>query len=690
MTPALSAGALGAVLGLIQGTAPVGQTLQHLLEEHAAYFLIVPEIVIAVGAVLVFVLSTYLKPERDDQWLTGPWASLVAWVASLGTWGFFSWAEFPLPEPVRLPMGGESTLDIHLVTFLLLGVVLPCALLALRPADLPEKWRGLVWKVALSGAGLVVLLTGLPLAGGGPILDPGSPALYLVVGLAAAFNYVLFGMVRQRNWIPAMALFFQLFSIVTTFTIIHLTSRHFSFSLGQYWGGLETFDPFSIFWEMTIDMVAIFAILMAWNHPKIRENRGEFYALLMLASMALMFMVASSDLLAIYVMTEFSSIALYLLVGFARGDRRAPEAIAKYFLVGMLSGILILMSGALFYGLTGSTNLYDIRWLLMRAEVDQGLLSVALAFMAAGMGYKIAVAPFHQWFPDAVEGAPAPVGAFVSLAPKVAGFCVWMRIYLLGLSPMAEAWRPHLLLLAAVSMTLGNLAALRQTNVKRMLAYSSIAHVGFVLMAIVAAASSPTPNLFETDGFGAALFYLFVYVFMNAGAFAVVSWLEARGVEPTLAGFRGLASREPILAGAMVIFLASLAGIPPTAGFWAKLTVFLSAVPLAATPQAHLTPGFATSLLVLVVVAGVNTVIAVAYYFRLGQEMVFPRDGAAVAPSALAPRRAPAASTLAISLAIYLALAGNFLFLQKPGVIHDFASSMNIVYPRLVEEGEGP
>lgn len=721
-TIALSAvAAIAQAVAAIQGGAGLSQTLNHLVGEHPAYFLLVPELVVGAGALIVFLLSTFLRPERDDTSMEPGRARLISLGVGLAGVAFLGWAEFPGPERGWVYwafVGGFFALLTMIDAawqrrnWRLAGAW-AVGLFGLFLGAVRTPWQGSV--VDLGGwtapAALVLILAGylannrliparfrfaagsallfaflLAPWGGSPALDPGETVLYVSLVFPMALTWILLRFVSQRHWIPAMALTFQIISIATTFTIIHLTSRFFTWQLGQYWGGMETFDPFSIFWEMCIDLIAILAILMAWNHPKIRENRGEFFALLMLAAMALMFMVASSDLLAIYVMTEFSSICLYLMVGFAKGDRRSPEAITKYFLVGMLSGILILFSGALFYGLTGSTNLYDLNWILSNATVDRGVLSIALALMAAGMGYKIAVAPFHQWFPDAVEGSPAPVGAFVSLAPKIAGFCVWMRIYLLGLAPIAAEWRLHLIILAALSMTVGNLSALRQTNVKRLLAYSSIAHVGFVVMAIVAVGFAPTKDILLTDAFAAGQFYLFCYIFMNAGAFAVVSYLEARGVEPTLAGFRGLRAREPALALVMVIFLVSLAGVPPLAGFWAKLVVFMRAIPAAIGAAGHTA---SPEMLALVVIAGVNTVVAAYYYFRLAREMVFPDPKDQVAPSALAPRRAPAANSLALLFALAISFFGNILMFPVWEVtknyssvqgVYELATRMNILY----------
>ena len=593
----------------------VNISLRNLLHKHPGYFLIVPEIAIIFGALIVFMLATFLNPKNDEKKLGS--VDLIG-LSLLGSSIF-----------IRL---SQVLLNFSPMLAWITGIVLFFILLVLFKKKYKIPYIGALTYGSISALFAVHLLNFADL----PANDPKPWTFGALIGFIV---WYISRFIKQKDWVPSLALFWQLFSISTTFLIIHETSRHFSIELGRYWGGLETFDPFSIFWELTIDIITIFVILLAWNHPELKKNRGEFFALLMIAGASLMFMVASSDLVAIYLMTEFSSICLYLLVGFARSGKKSPEAILKYFLVGVFSGVLILFSGMLFYGLTGTTNLYDINFLLSVGHPYKGLIGIAMAVMIAGMGYKIAIAPFHQWFPDAVEGSPAPVSGYIALAPKVAGLCVWMRLFLLGLAPITDIWIDLLIILSMLSMTIGNLSALKQKNVKRMLAYSSIAHVGFVMMAVVAAGVLPGElSSFHSQGFQSAMFYMFCYVFMNAGAFGVVSFLENKGIEPTLDGFRGLSKKEPILAALMVIFLASLAGIPPTAGAWAKWTVFIAAMET-------------TTLLPLVIVAGVNTVIALYYYFAVAREMYLQdnKEKSSVVPNAGIAKSIPIAATLIIT-----------------------------------------
>tara|TARA_B100000029_G_C17581992_1_gene959925 strand:+ start:25 stop:1971 length:1947 start_codon:yes stop_codon:yes gene_type:complete len=593
----------------------VNISLRNLLHKHPGYFLIVPEIAIIFGALIVFMLATFLNPKNDEKKLQS--------VDSIGV-SLLGASIF-----IRL---SQVFLSFSQPLAWTLGFILFFVLLKTSRKKYKIPYIGALTYGAISALFGVHLLNFADL----PANDPKPWTFGALVGFVI---WYISRFVKQKDWVPSLALFWQLFSISTTFLIIHETSRHFSIELGRYWGGLETFDPFSIFWELTIDIITIFIILLAWKHPALKRNRGEFFAILMIAGASLMFMVASSDLVAIYLMTEFSSICLYLLVGYSRAGRKSPEAILKYFLVGVFSGVLILFSGMLFYGLTGTTNLYDINFLLSVGHPYKGLIGIAMAVMIAGMGYKIAIAPFHQWFPDAVEGAPAPISGYISLAPKVAGLCVWMRLFLLGLAPITDIWIDLLIILSMLSMTMGNLSALKQKNIKRMLAYSSIAHVGFVMMAIAAAGVLPGElSSFHSQGFQSALFYMFCYVFMNAGAFGVVSYLETKGIEPTLNGFRGLSKKEPLVAAFMVIFLASLAGIPPTAGAWAKWTVFISAMET-------------QKLLPLVIVAGINTVIALYYYFAVAREMYLQdsKEKVNVVPNSGIANSIPIAATLIIA-----------------------------------------
>lgn len=470
---------------------------------------------------------------------------------------------------------------------------------------------------------------------------------------------------RSRILIPLIGYAAQIFSVVMTYYMMYTTSRYFSYALGQYWGGLETIDPFSLFWSQMIDWVTIIVILLSFRYAAVQKYRGEYFGLLTIAGVSLMFMVASSDVMSIYLMTEFSSIVLYVLVGFVRGNRRSNEALLKFFLIGSFSGILILFGAALLYGLTGSTNLYDMKYIFSAFRLYDPVAAVALTMIAAGMGFKLAVAPFHTWAPDTYEGAPTPVTAFISVAPKAAAVCVWIRFFLLGLAPLKLHWVVLVAVISAVTLVVGNLGALHQFNMKRLLAYSGISHMGYILMGICAAALQPLERTgvtleSDTQGFYAVTFYMLTYLFFNLGAFAVVSLLETRGISPDMREYRGLGRRSPFLASMMTLFMLALAGLPPTSGFVAKLVIFRAAL---------LNP----ALLWLVIVAGVLTIVALYYYLKVVYYMwlVPPDEGAEPLPNI--PLSDPQ------SIALLLTTGAVLLMFVMPGVFYEFANKSSFL-----------
>jgi NADH-quinone oxidoreductase subunit N len=344
-------------------------------------------------------------------------------------------------------------------------------------------------------------------------------------------------------------------------------------------------DHFTIyFWYLFLASAAI-SILMSVRYLEIeRENHGEFYSLILFSVVGMMCMAAGFDVVLIFIGLELMAISTYVLVGFLRGDRRSNEAALKYLLLGAFSSGIFAYGLSLFYGLTGSTSLLGIRSGLVRlaaAHQDQidPIAVIALLTVATGLFFKIAAIPFHQWLPDAYEGAPTTVTGFMSVAVKAAAWAMLLRIFLWGLYPLRSVYVPLLIFVSIATMTGANLAALTQTNVKRLLAYSSIAHVGYMLLGLVALASVvyPAPAFF--DGLKGILLYLLVYTFMNLGAFAVIASLRQRNViGDELDDLAGLYFRAPTESMLMLIFLLSLAGIPPLAGFYGKYFIFLSLI----------------------------------------------------------------------------------------------------------------
>lgn len=413
-------------------------------------------------------------------------------------------------------------------------------------------------------------------------------------------------------------------------------------------------DGLAIFFKpIAIVSTAIVMLLAIDYFRKMEYHRGEFYALLVFATLAITCLAASTDLIMIYLSIEFLSLTSYVLVGYLKRDLRSSEAAIKYFLFGAVSGAVMLYGMSILYGVTGHTNITDIARAFQTDPASPALLFLATAFVLVGFGFKIAMAPFHQWAPDTYEGAPTPITAFLSVGSKAAGFAVLVRVLSTGLTPDIVNWVPLIILLSAATMTIGNLIAIPQTNIKRMLAYSSIAQAGYLLLG-VAAIGFPESEL----AIPAVLLYLVAYLFMNLGAFAVVTILSARLRSDRIADYAGLIRRSPVAAVCMAIFMLSLAGIPPTAGFVGKLYLFMAVL------QAG-----SNALLWLAVIAGVNTIIAVYYYFNIVRVMFFVQ----------AEDPAPIESSRPLSFVIAVTTAATLVVLIYPQPfieIADLSASM--------------
>ena len=373
-------------------------------------------------------------------------------------------------------------------------------------------------------------------------------------------------------------------------------------------------DRFTIyFWYLFLGGAAI-SILMSMRYLEIEhENHGEFYSLLLFSVVGMMCMAAGFDVVLIFIGLELMAISTYVLVGFLRTDRRSNEAALKYLLLGAFSSGIFAYGLSLFYGLTGSTSLLGIRSGLVRmaaAHPDHidPIAIIALLTVSVGLFFKIAAIPFHQWLPDAYEGAPTSVTGFMSVAVKAAAWAMLLRIFIWGLYPLRTVYVPLLIFVAILTMTGANLAALTQSNLKRLLAYSSIAHVGYMLLGLVALASVTYPAPAFFDGFKGILLYLLVYTFMNLGAFCVIASLRQRNViGDEMDDIAGLYFRAPTEAVLMLIFLLSLAGIPPLAGFYGKYFIFLSLI-----ESGHY---------ILAALAVLYAVFGLYYYMRIANQM---------------------------------------------------------------------
>ena len=429
-------------------------------------------------------------------------------------------------------------------------------------------------------------------------------------------------------------------------------------------GGSASFvaDGFSVYFKLIFLAAGILTIGMSLRYLDLeRIQAGEYYSLILLAIVGMMFMASGTDLMVLYIGLELMALSIYVLVGFIKHNRKSNEAALKYFLLGAFSSAIFLYGVSLMYGVTGTTNLEVLRQKLAGGLELERLLVVGAILTTVGLAFKVAAVPFHMWTPDAYEGAPTAVTAFMSTAVKAAGFAMALRIYIGGLMDISADWTPLVALLAAASMTVGNLTAVLQDNVKRMLAYSSIAHAGYLLMGLVAiGASDPGgPRIYGMTtrefGLAAILVYLGVYTFMNLGAFGLVVMMRGQNrVGDRIEDFSGIGRTHPAMGFAMLVFMLSLAGIPCTAGFIGKWWLFGAAIKA----------GYGW----LAVLAVVNSAISLYYYIRLVVAMYMGTPREQEAPA----RSAALVAALAVSLIFTLAVGifpGPFMQLARLAVL---------------------
>ncbi len=335
--------------------------------------------------------------------------------------------------------------------------------------------------------------------------------------------------------------------------------------------GLFLLDPFSTYFKLLLYLATGFTILLSISYLGIeRIHAGEYYAFLFFSTCGLMVMVSGGDLITIFLGLELTAVSLYILAGLNRREPRSIEASAKYFVLGSLSSAIFLYGMSLLYGVTGTTQLRLAADALAGPAAGNPILPVAMIFLVVGFGFKVSVVPFHMWTPDVYEGAPTPVTAYMSVATKAASFAVFLRVFLDVFGSVKPNWTVVLIVLSVATMLVGTLAAIVQHNIKRMLAYSSIAHAGYALIGLVVG---------NELGIMSLMLYLAIYTVMNLGAFGIVILMRRAGVMgEEIEDLAGLAKQHPVAAFAMLVFMFSLTGIPPTAGFIAKLYLFMAAV----------------------------------------------------------------------------------------------------------------
>ena len=355
-------------------------------------------------------------------------------------------------------------------------------------------------------------------------------------------------------------------------------------------------DNFALFFEILFAILGILTV--ALSHSYLRKRgmlESEFHILIMGAVIGMMVLASATSLVTVFLGLELLSIALYIVCGFARNESRSQEAAAKYLLVGGFASAFVLYGMALIYGAAGTTVIPDIATRVASASLGSPLLVLGIVLMGVGFAFKVSAAPFHMWTPDVYQGAPIPVTAFMSVGTKAAAFAMIVRVFAGGLPHLSPEWQVLLAFVAATSMIVGNLMAIAQSSLKRLLAYSGVAQAGYILIGVIAGG---------TSGLAAVLYYLFVYMFMNFGAFAVITLLAGpEGDRDGFADLEGLAQRNPVMAVLMSIFMLSLAGFPPTVGFFGKLFLF--------------TAGVSAGYTWLVVLAVLMSVVSVFYYVRV-------------------------------------------------------------------------
>jgi NADH-quinone oxidoreductase subunit N len=405
---------------------------------------------------------------------------------------------------------------------------------------------------------------------------------------------------KQRRFLPLIFIVpAEIFTAILLWKQQSFLASSGAIDMTAFQGSL-TVDGFALFFNWIFLLAALIVGIVSYKYMDIEgENHGEYYALILFAQCGMFFLATGTDLITLFIGLELMALCFYILVGFLRGERRSNEAAIKYLILGAFSSGFLVYGFSLMYGLSGSTKLRDVTATLSTRDPFDPVVFLMMATTSIGLLFKISAVPFHMWAPDAYEGAPTPITAYLSVASKAASFAFLLRIFLGPMAPVRPAWEPLLIVIAIATMTVGNLAAITQSNIKRMLAYSSISHAGYMLLGLIAG---------NDTGIKGISVYVLVYTFMNLGAFLVVIALRRQGIiGEDVDDLAGLMQRSPGYAILMLVFLLSLAGIPPTAGFLGKYYIFLSLIE--------------TRHYMLAVVATLYVAVAIYYYFRLVRSM---------------------------------------------------------------------
>lgn len=489
----------------------------------------------------------------------------------------------------------------------------------------PEvNWHGFAPELILFAAAILIII--------GRSVVRNSPTVYAMSYFTAAVGIFGAGVFTLAQWI-----------------VWHDSGAYTTFA------GMIVVDGFSIFIRVVVLLALVLVLVLSYPYLRREDIPGpEYVALVMLSAVGMMLMGSAFNLITVFLALEILSIALYVLVAIDRKRFTSQEAGLKYFVLGAVASAFFLYGVALTYGATGSTSIPRIG-VFLGAHGADGLVLAGMVLMIVGLGFKVAAVPFHMWAPDVYDGAPTPITAFMAAATKAAAFAAILRVLLDAFPSQVHEWRPVIFTLAALSLLVGSIAALVQTNIKRMLAYSSISHAGYILIAVQAG----TPK-----GVSAALFYLFTYAFMTIGTFAIVLTMAPPGDDShQLSSFKGLARRRPVLAGALTFLLLAQAGVPLTGGFVAKLTVFSA--------------GIQARQYALVIIGVLSAAIAAFFYLRVVVVMYLSDDTAEAGNPG--PTRPAIPIPVATGIVVAIAVVATLYLGVSPGNILDFARDAQLI-----------
>lgn len=468
-----------------------------------------------------------------------------------------------------------------------------------------------------------------------------SPQIFLF--LWAIFIFILDFVRKEKKHKLA---YVALLGIIVTIVLV-LTSQR-----GELFGGMFQADSFSAFFNLIFLLTGFLTIASSVEFTqRLHSNKGEYFGLILLSMVGMMFLASAGDLLTLYVSLELTTIPLYVLASYRKDELKSSEAGLKYLILGGISSAMLLFGISLIYGLTGTTFLTEVKTTLIARFLSTGNIGPALVlgfiFMIAGFGFKLALVPFHVWVPDVYEGAPTPITAFLSVASKAAGIVAFLRVFFHSFLIFQVDWVLLMAVLASLAMIIGNIIALLQTNIKRMLAYSSIAQIGYILLGVVAATSR---------GVSSVAFYTFVYMFANMGAFiTAIAFSQTTGSDE-IKDYAGLSRRSPALAAMMAVFMLSLVGIPPLAGFMGKYYLFSAAI-----EQGYIW---------LVVIAVLTSVISLYYYLGVVRQMYFQTS----------TEENPITTGAALKTTLIICVIGVLLFGIYPNIFLNFASQAAMVF----------